>query len=225
MIRRALFALVLLAAGPAQAETLLHLTQTATVMVAPDQLDATLRAQVSSSSAADAQQRVNSMVADALARVRLVASVTVSTGGYTVWHFGPTPQNRTERWQASQSLDLKSADGPALLKLVGTLQQQGLGVVQLAWQLSPKAERKAHDEATTKALLRLRGRVEKVAALLGLRFGSFKAVRLGTPASRPFPRLVGATMEAAAPASPPNAVAAPEPVTATATADAILLPR
>ena len=119
------------------------------------------------------------MMADALARARQVPSVTVSTGGYTVWRVGPTPQDRSERWQAGQSLQLKSHDGPALLKLAGALQQKGFATEQLGWRLSREAEEKAHDAATKQALTRLRGRVEAIAALLGLRFDSFKAVRLG----------------------------------------------
>ena len=222
--RTACALVVLLAAVPASAETLLHLAQTATVMVPPDELDATLGAQAVSPSPADAQQRVNAMMADALARARQVSAVTVSTGGYSVWRVGPTPQDHSERWQASQALQLKSHDGPALLKLAGALQQKGFATEQLAWRLSRQAEEKAHDAATKQALTRLRGRVEATAALLGLRFDSFKAVRLGSPSPPPYPRLMGAAMAAPA-AAPPNAVAEDVPVTATAEADAILLPR
>src|SRR5581483_9381281 len=103
-IAAALWCAALLAASPACAETLLHLSDSETVTVAPDELAASLRAEASSAKPADAQQRVNAMMADALARARQIAGVTVSTGGYSVWHVGPTPQDRTERWQASQSL-------------------------------------------------------------------------------------------------------------------------
>ncbi len=226
MISRVACALVvLLAASPAGAETVLHLSQTATVMVAPDELDATLRAQAVSGKAADAQQRVNAMMADAIALARKVSSVTISTGGYTVWRVGPTQQDRTERWQASQTLQLKSHDGPALLKLVGTLQQKGLATAQLGWTLSPEAERKAHAEATEQALGQLRSRIDQAAKLLDLRFGSFKEVRLDSSQPRPVPQLMRASAMAAQAPEPPSAVAEDVPVNATAEADAILLPR
>lgn len=226
MIGRAALALaLLLAASPAWAETLLHLAQTATVMVAPDELDATLRAQVTSANAADAQQRVNAMLADALAHARQVASVTASTGGYTVWRVGPTPQDRTERWEAGQTLELKSHDGAALLRLAGALQQKGLAMQQLEWRLSRPAETKAHAEATRQAISQLRGRVDDAAALLGLRFDSFKQVQLDVPKNPVFPRLMGAAAMAAPAAAPPSAVGQDVAVSATAEADAILLPR
>ncbi len=227
MIRFAACALaVLLAAWPACADTVLHLAETATLMVAPDELDATLRAEAVSASAADAQARVNAMIAAAVAQAHQVPAVTVSTGGYTVWRVGPTPQDRTERWQAGQSLQLHSADGAALLKLTSALQQKGFATGELAWRLARETEQKAHADATKQALTRLRGRAEEAAALLGLRFDSFKEVRLDSSAPPPpFPRMMTATVGASPAAAPANAVAGDVPVSATAEADVILLPR
>jgi predicted secreted protein len=211
-------------ASPACAETLLHLADTETVTVAPDELAASLRAEASSANPADAQQRVNAAMADALAHAHKVASVTISTGAYAVWHVGPTPEDSSERWQASQSLELSSHDGVSLLTLVGTLQHNGLAIGELGWRLSREAERKAHDEATRQALAALRGKAQEAAGLLDLRFDSFKQVRLDSAAPVPMPRFAGAMAAMAAPA-PPSAVAADVPVSATAAADAILLPK
>ncbi|HVC62717.1 MAG TPA: SIMPL domain-containing protein [Acetobacteraceae bacterium] len=212
----------LLWASPARAETLLHLDDTETVTVVPDELAASLRAEATSASAAGAQQRVNAAMTDALAHSRKVAGVTASTGAYAVWHVGPTPQDSSARWQASQSLELTSHDGAALLTLVGALQHNGLAIGELGWRLSRAAERKAHDEATRKAILALRGKAQEAAGLLDLRFDSFKEVRLSGAAPMPTPRFAGAFAAMAAPA-PPNAVATNVPVSASAEADAILL--
>jgi uncharacterized protein len=216
----------LLWASPVRSETLLHLADTETVTVAPDELAASLRAEVSSANPADAQQRVNTAMADALAHAHKVAGITVSTGAYSVWHVGPTPQNPSERWQASQSIELTSHDSVALLTLVGTLQHDGLAIGELGWRLSREAQRKAHDEATRQAIAALLGRAQEAAGLLDLRFGSFKEVRLDSAAPMPMPRFAGAMAAMAAPgAVPPSAVAADVPVSATAEADAILLPK
>lgn len=212
-------------ASPARAETLLHLSDTETVTVAPDELAAALRAEVTSATPADAQQRVNTAMTDALARAHKVAGVTASTGTYAVWHVGPTPQDHTDRWQASQSLELTSHDGAALLMLVGTLQHEGLAIGELGWRLTREAERNAHEEATRKALIALRSKAQETAGLLDLRFDSFKEVRLGSPTPMPMPRFVGAVAAMAAPAAPPNAVATDVPVSATVEADAILVPK
>lgn len=217
----ALLASMLLAL-PARAATLLHLSDTESISVAPDELAASLRAEASSADPAAAQQRVNAAMANALARARQVAGVTVSTGGYAVWHVSPTPQDPTERWQASQTLHLTSHDSGPLLTLVGNLQHAGMTIESLDWQLSPQAQRKAHDEAMRRALTALRGKAEAAASVLGLRFDSFKEVRLGATPPPPMPRFTGMVAMAAA-APPPSAVAADVPVTATAEADAILL--
>jgi predicted secreted protein len=209
----------------AHAETLLQLADTETVSVAPDELAATLRAEATSPNPADAQQRVNAAMAGALARARKVAGVTASTGNYSVWHVGPTPQDSHERWQANQSLELTSHDSVALLTLVGTLQHDGLAVGELGWRLSRAAERKAHDDATRQALAALRSKAQDAAGLLGLRFDSFKQVRLDGTTPAPLPRFAGAVAMAAEASSPPNAVAADVPVSATAEADVILVPK
>jgi uncharacterized protein len=233
MFRHAATAAVLLCASllwtstlrvsPAHAETLLHLADTETISVAPDELAASLRAEASSANPADAQQHVNAAMADALARAHKVAGITVSTGAYAVWHVGPTQQDSSERWQASQSIELSGHDDVAVLTLVGALQHNGLAVGELGWRLSREAERKAHDEATRQALSALRGKAQEAAGLLDLRFDSFKEVRLDGVMPVPTPRFVGAM--AAMAAAAPSAVAMDVPVSATAEADVILLPK
>jgi predicted secreted protein len=214
----------LAAIAPAQAETLLHLSDSETVTVMPDELSASLGAEASSSDPADAQQRVNADMADALAHARKVAAVTASTGAYNVWHVGPSPQDSSERWQASQALELSSHDAAALLTLVGQLQHNGMTINTLGWRLSRDAERHAHDDAMRQALGALRSKAEEAAGLLALRFDAFRAVRLDANPTPPMPRFVGAMAAMAAP-TPPSAVATGVPVSATVEADIALLPK
>ncbi len=212
-------AAMLAACGPALADTILHLSDTETVMAHPDELVATLRVEASAASAAATQQVVNNVMAAALARARQVAGVTAATQGYTVWQ-----ATQPQRWQASQILMLRSHDGPALLTLVGELQQKGLATSELSWQLSPEASRTARDQALREALGALRGRAEDAAGLLGLRFDSFQRVSIATPQPMPIlPRAMMA-MAAAAP-KPPSAQAEDIPVSAEAEADAVLVPK
>jgi predicted secreted protein len=221
-----LLAALALPAAPAHAETLLHLSETATVMAHPDELDASLRVETTAANPADAQRQVNAAMETALATAKATAGVTVSTGGYYVWHVEPTPQGRTGHWQANQSIELTSHDGVALLKLVGELQQKGLAVGQLGWRLSEAATRTARAEATRKAIAALRGRAEDAATLLDLRFGSFKQVNLDSTRPAPFaPRMMAMSAAAPAPAPPPSAEAAEVSISATADADVILLPK
>jgi uncharacterized protein len=214
-------------AWPARAQdTVLRLAETITVMVTPDELAATLRAEVTASNAQDAQRRVNDMMRDALESAKKAASVTVSTGGYNVWRVGMA-QDRAERWQAGQSINLSGKDAEAMLKLVGDLQQKGFAQSNLGWRLSRDTEHTARQNATKQALSGLRGRADEAAEILGLRFASFREVRLDSVTPPPvIPRSQTFMARAAmSPGQPPSAEPEDLPVTASAEADIVLKPR
>jgi uncharacterized protein len=237
MIRQACaFRLALLSLGllcavasrPAYADdTILKLSETATVMVAPDELAASMRAEAIAPTAQEAQKRVNELMAAAITAAKKVSGVVVSTGSYNVWRIVASPTDRNERWQSGQSLNLTGKDAEAMLKLVGDLQQMGLVQSNLLWRLSRDSERKARQDATRQALSTLRARADEAAEILGLRFESFREVRLDSVAPPPIlPRLqMSARATMAAPAPPPNAEAEDMPVTASAEADVVLKPR
>jgi uncharacterized protein YggE len=231
------WAMLLALAGPATAaDTLLRLSETAQVMVRPDELVVSLRAEATAPAATEAQARVNTAIARALEQVKQVAGVTATTGGYNVWNQTP-PRDRAapgrEEWRASQTLDLKASDlktgapktgdGAALLGLVGVLQAQGLAVDRLSWQLAPATARRSRAEATRLALGALRARADEAAGILGLRFDSFREVRLDNV--RPAPVPVMRAMAAATAAPPPRAEAEDLAVEASVEADAVLVPR
>ena len=224
-ISSALFVAAMLAATAAPAlaaDTHLHLSESATVTVSPDEIAGFLRAEATASTAAEVQKRVNDQMRDAVAAAKDTPGVAVTTGGYAVWR---TVQNGTDRWQGSQSLSLTATDGAALLKLVGTLQQKGLALSGLNWRLARETERKARLEATQKALTTLRVRVDEAAAALDLRFGQFADVRLDSAPNQPLRAMPALAMSSRMADAPPTAVAEDIPVTASVEADAILLPR
>lgn len=227
-----LFAFLALSFPPlatAHADTLLKLAETGSVSVRPDQITAILRAEATAGTAAEAQQRVNAMMTAAVSHARQTQGVTVTTGGYNVWRSTPPPQSasppRAASWQASQTLEVRGSDGPAMLALVDTLQQSGLATARLAWHLTPEAARLARRQATELAVKALRGRAEDVAGLLGLRFVEFKEVRLDGGRSMPMPRVMAAAAPVATGAVPPIAEAEDITVEAMVEADAVLAPR
>lgn len=207
-------ALVLLA-GPVSAETVLRLSETARVSVRPDELSASMRAEAQSPEATKAQNAVNVAMGKALATARAVSGLSGNTGGYQVYQV----QQPNPHWLAAQTLDFAGADGDAVLGLVGHLQEQGLMVQGLNWRLAEATAAKAREQATEKALGALRARAEAAAKILGLKFDSFREVRLdGVAAPRPVPRMVNAAMAIAAPVAEAGDV----DVAATVEADAIL---
>jgi predicted secreted protein len=110
---------------------------------------------------------------------------------------------------------------------VSALQQKGLAISDLHWQLSDAAAKRAEAEATRRAIGALRGRVEEAAGLLDLHFVRFATVRLDTPPPfRPAMRMMAMAAPAAAAApAPPSAAAEDIPVNATVGADAVLAPK
>ncbi len=216
-----LFAALMLLALPglASAQTVLHLSETGRVNVHPDELTAAVKISAASISAAEAQNRVNSVAAKTLDQAKAVAGVTAATGNYQVWN-----SKQPEQWNAEQTIDLRSRDGAGLLRLVGVFQQQGLVLARLGWRVAPDTARQARAEATRMALGTLRARAEEAASVIGMRFGSFRDVRLdGTPAyAAPMPRAMA--MAAAPGAAPPNAEPDDVAVEASVEADVILQP-
>jgi predicted secreted protein len=130
-----ILALACLAAPAARADTILHLSVTASVTTMPDELAAQLTANADAPTAGAAQQQVNQMVDKALGTAKGLTAVTASTTQYSVWH----ETDPKDVWHASQGVALRSTDGGRLLTLVGQLQQDGLAVGDLRWQLSPAA--------------------------------------------------------------------------------------
>lgn len=212
----------LLAVSPAVAiaapSTQLHLTQSATVTVQPDDFVVGFAAQADAATPALAQERVNKLAADVLAEARKVTGAKVATGSYGVWH-----QANPASWHANQGITVHGADAAALLKFAGEAQAQGVTVQQLGWRLSPAATRKADEEARDKALASLKSRAESAAAILGLHFAYFQEVTLGPPPAPIHPRMM--MMAAApAPAAAPVAATEGESVTQTVSAIAVLEP-
>lgn len=224
MHRRLLILGAVLAGLPALAaaqpvETTLHLSETAEVSRAPDEVVATLRAEARAASAAAAQEAVNRAVAAAVTRAQAVASVRVSTGGYWTGR-----QEEGRAWQAAQSVTLRGAEAPALLELAATLQSQGLAMQSLTWTLTRDAARTAREEASRQALDALRRRADALAAQLGQAVAGLREVRVDAPDRAPRP-MAAMRASSSSSATPPVAVAEDVVVSATVEAVVVLRPR
>ena len=222
-MRPLLVAASLLLAVPAQAETLLHLSEAAQIQVHPDRLTAGLRFEAEGATPVDVQSKVNAAVAAALDLAKKTAGVTASTSSYNVWQ-AQGDAKAPKRWHAAQGLDVYGSDSAVLLTLVGALQSQGLLVQQLGWRLAPETARKAHADATQMALKALRGRADEAAAVLGLGFVAFKTVNLDPSGMAPRGMMMMAAPMGAGAAAMPTPVAEASDITVEARveADAVL---
>jgi uncharacterized protein YggE len=174
----------------------------------------------------EAQQKLNTIMAAAVARAQAVPGISVRTDAYNVFRVDVNQYDRNGKWQANQSLMLTAADGPPLLALVDSLQQAGLTTNQLSWRLSPEATKAARRQATEIAVKALRARADEAAQWLGLRFVSFQEVRLDDARPTPTPMYRRGLQPAAMAASPAPPVAEADNVNVNASveADVVLAP-
>lgn len=221
-----LIAVPAVAAPPPAADdglTVLHLSESADRAVRRDRLRVQLRVEATAGNAKQVQADINRRMASALAKVKTVAGIKPETGGYSV--FEERQQNVPSRWRGSQTLSLVDHDFAELLTLVGDLQNDGLAVSLLAFELSPEAARSVQDELTNEALNRLRDRAERIAVELHLSFQHYRDVKVGNVGGndRPIP-IRAMTMAAAAPAAPPVGEAGDATVQVSVDADIVLGP-
>src|SRR5579871_5520561 len=192
-ILAALAAAAVAAQTPAPAETVLHLSETAELRVEENGADPLAL-----------QAAVNRRMAAALDRARQVQGIEVETGNYAVDE--ERPANGAARWQASQSLVLKSRAADALLKLAGTLQSDGLLISSLAYEVSPEALRGAEQDLTAQALAGLSQRAAAIAERLHLAVERYRDLRVGNAetGAGPMPRFAATAMAMAPPVAQPG---------------------
>ncbi|MBL8805252.1 MAG: SIMPL domain-containing protein [Rhodospirillales bacterium] len=210
IIAAALLAPALLATTPVFAQDeapRLALQQTAERDVPQDRLTASLRVEATAATPAAVQADVNRRMEAAVARARAVAGVRVETTGYSTWE--ERPANQPRRWRGQAGLALTGKDAAAVLALAGALQEQGLAMAGLRFDLTPEAQRAIEDELTAEAIARVRARADRAAQALGLRVTGIAEIRVGEAGvGSPPPRPVAMrAMAAGAEAAPPVAEA------------------
>ena len=207
--------------------THLHLSAEGSVSEPPDVLVGDLTVEAMSPSPADAQRKVNALMAQGMKDARAVEGIEARAMGYAVYQVDlddgsvlVRPHPRRMGWTARQTLEVRGKDGDRLLSLVGKLQDEGLAVASLDWQLSPALGRQARDRAMAEALQALRVRADKAAQALGLKVDQVQDVRVDAPE----PMRVRPMMAAMKAGPPPQATASPQDVTSEVSADIVLRP-
>jgi predicted secreted protein len=191
----------LAAAAPSASGTVLHLSERAERPVVRDELSAVLRVEASDSDAARLEADINRRMAAAVARAKGVAGVKLFTSGYSVYQ--QQQKDQPPQWHGSAGLTLTGRNASALLKLAGELQQSGLLMSSLAYEVTPEAARGVEDELTSEALFRLRTRAERVADDLGMAVVRIRELTVGNAGGlQPQPRFFNAASAGAAGPAP-----------------------
>ena len=190
----------------AAAPTVLHLTQTAESKLVRNQLRLELRVEEKGPDALAVQTAINRRMAAALDRARQVIGVAVETGSYQVGE--EEPSRGASYWRGSQSLILTSTAADAALKLAAALQEQGLLMSAMVYEVSPETVRGAEEDLTAAAFAGLAERAGAIADRLHLAVLGYRDLRVGNAETgpTPMPRFAAAMAMAAPVAAPGQAV-------------------
>jgi predicted secreted protein len=149
---------------PPPGTTILNLSATETQKVPQDLLVASLRIEADGTDLVAVQTIVNKAMTEALAVAKKEEGLKVTTGGYSVYPYDPTPPNPAphqqneklpQRWRAQQTLELQSLKSDAVLKVAGELQSKNFAMNNLGYTLSPEKYESVQDELLVKALAKL----------------------------------------------------------------------
>lgn len=148
----ALLSLLPLAAGaadepqPPAAATILHLSERAERQVPRDELVLLLRVEATAKTAHDAQAEVNRRMPAAIEEAKKDPSVKAETPAMNV--FEVREPNKQPVWRATEALQLRGKDFTAALALLGRLEEQGLLVSALNFEVSRDALKGIEDALT-----------------------------------------------------------------------------
>jgi predicted secreted protein len=219
-----LLALAAPAQGQEPARTTLLLSETAAREVEQDTLVAVLAVRSEAAAPRTAQAAVNQAMSAAVERARAVPAVRAATGGYRVYQ-QLDRDGQPKGWLAEQDLRLTSKEAAPLLELAGALQQDGLLLNGLSYQLSDEVRRKVEDDLALEAIAALRRRADEVAASLAMQVERIATLRVGEEGGEvPIRPMMRASMAEAAPA-PPTALPDVETVSTRVQAELVLAPR
>jgi predicted secreted protein len=203
--------------------TKLYLQESASRDVEQNVLVATIQAHGESASPADAQAAVNRTMAAAVERVKAEPEIRAATGSYSVYQRRDR-DNRPVDWVAEQDLRLTSKDPAALLELAGSLQEMGLNLIGLGWQVDDETRRKIQDQLTIEAIATLRQRAEAIAQSVEMQVANIDTLRVGATSEGPRP-MMAMRADAVAGAPPPTALPDLETVWSNVEAEIVLSPR
>ena len=183
----------------------MHLSARASIKVAPDELVARLAAIAVAPTAAAAQHRVNEMMAEARTTAAGARGARTSFRGYAVLYSEKKPPH----WTAQQTLEVQAL---------------GLALGGLGWEISAERAEQTRQDATLKALARLRKQATEGARAPGM---EGRPLPVGQPQQRAWRDAHGAHRDGRgramiAPMPPPNATPESQDVIAFVSAEVVL---
>jgi len=196
--------------------TLVNLSATESIEIEQDLLIATLQYQAEDKDAKIVQNEVNSAMQKALDEAQKVDSIKVTTQQYYVHQFDANPSRDAARrnmmWRGQQSLQIKGMAADDLLELAGELQDLGLTMNGLSYNVSPELLEKTRNGLLEVALGKLTEKANRTAKAIGKDDVEFLQINVDMGGNDYNPRVMRsmamdapmAKMEMAAPVAAPG---------------------
>lgn len=185
----------------------LSLNAEASAEVAQDVVHITLFYEQQADNAAALTATLNQKADEALRKAKGHANITVQTGAFTIYPATDRDGN-ISAWRGRTELILESSDFAAASKLAGQLSSI-LQVGDVAFSLSPQAQRAAQDKLTGQAIAAFRRQAQAATQAFGYGSYTIREVNVGHNGMAPRPMMMAARSMMAA-----DAKSSPVPIEA-----------
>lgn len=190
---------LLLMAGCASAGPLVELSAEASRPAPNDLFRATVFAEATGTTGAEAARQVNAQIAAGLATAKGQSAIKVQTGSSHTWaNYGKG--GKIDGWRMRSELQLESRDQAALSDLLGRL-QASLGVASLGAQPAPETRKQVEEGAVRDAIAAFQERAKVIAGALGKPY-CIKQLNVSSGDRMPMPMFKVAAAPMARDASP-----------------------
>lgn len=165
----ALGGLSALAAEPVVTAPSIELVAEGSAEAANDLASALAYFEATDANPATLADKVNKVIAEALATTRSYPSVKAASAGTSTYPVYNRDGRTLEAWRMRSQIQLESRDMAAISKLIGNLQSR-LAVSQISLQPAPDTRRAAEDTATVAAIEDFQRRARLAADSLGRKY-------------------------------------------------------
>lgn len=169
--------------------TLVNLSATERQVVTQDLLIANLRFEYESEKPRDVQNEINKAMQKALDRAKPYKTVKAATQQYNVYEYDINRGKKNvlpkKVWKGRQGLMVKGKNQDDVLKLVGELQDIGLSMNGLSYQVSPELLEETRDQMLEVALTKLMKKANRTAKAIGKSSAEMKTINVDTNGYRP----------------------------------------
>lgn len=159
--------------------TIISLMQQSTIEVENDLLVTELKFSSQDIDSIKLQNKINAVVTEAFKVIANYKNVEVSTQRYSVYQrYEANTEKKSQEWQGEQALTITSQNKEQILELTGKLQQLGMTVNSLQYQLSRGKSEETYNNLIEPTINKLKEKAKKIAKSLDKEEFEFMSMNL-----------------------------------------------